>query len=334
MLIHKTFCYLCNMKDDKPLVSFIITYYNLPIQLLCKCIDSILQLSLRPFEREIIIVDDGSEVSPINELMKYGDDIIYVRQKNGGLSMARNKGVDVATGQYIQFVDADDHIIQATYEQCLNIVRQQEHVDMVMFDFSTEQQVETVSETVTPISGTSLMRNSNIHGTAWGYIFRKEVMGELRFTPGIYHEDEEFTPQLLLRAETVYPTHYQAYYYNKRENSITSKQDAANIQKRIDDREGVLFRLHNLCDKLAHQDRKALERRIAQLTMDYLYQIILETRSSKILDQRIEQLYGKGLFPLPDAHYSKKYVWFRKMTNCRLGRSILIQILPLLKRER
>ena len=72
------------MKSNKPLVSFIITYYNLPVQMLCKCIDSILALSLNSDEREIIVVDDGSEVSPMNGLMHYGDEIIYVRQKNQG----------------------------------------------------------------------------------------------------------------------------------------------------------------------------------------------------------------------------------------------------------
>ena len=163
------------MKEDKPLVSFIITYYNLPVEMLQACIDSILSLSLRPFEREIIVVDDSSDMSPINELMKYEDDIIYVRQKNGGLSMARNKGIDIATGQFIQFVDADDQLIQAPYEQCLDIVRYQQCVDMVMFDFSFEPNVEVVPETVIPVPGTTYLQNYNIHGTAWGYLFRKKV---------------------------------------------------------------------------------------------------------------------------------------------------------------
>ena len=129
-----------NTKKDKPLVSFIVTYYNLPIPMLCECINSILALSLRPFEREITIVDDGSEVSPMNGLMQYGDEIIYVRQKNGGLSVARNKGIDMATGQYIQFVDADDHLIQAPYEHCLDIIRYQKDIDMVVFDFTSSHQ--------------------------------------------------------------------------------------------------------------------------------------------------------------------------------------------------
>ena len=314
-------------------ISFIITFYNLPVELLIECIDSILRLSLRPSEREIIVVDDGSDNSPMNELMKYGDEIIYVRQKNGGLSSARNKGIDVATGTYLQFVDADDQLIKAPYEQCIDILRNQKDVDMVLFDFSTDLQIEIVTESVKPITGSNYMLNNNIHGSACGYLFRRIILGELRFTSGILHEDEEFTPQLLLRAEEVYPTHIKAYYYNKRENSITSSKTPYDTEKRINDREGVIIRLHELCDKLPHQDRMALKRRVAQLTMDYLY-LIIETHSSEILNQRLPRLYNKGLFPLPNAKYSKKYIWFRKMTNSNIGRIILLHTLPLLKKER
>lgn len=322
------------MKENNLIVSFIITYYNLPVEMLNECIDSVLRLSLHPSEREIIVVDDGSDISPMNELMKYGDEIIYVRQKNGGLSVARNKGIDVAAGKYIQFIDADDQLIKKPYEQCLDILHNQKDVDMVLFDFSTDLQVESISESVKPVSGSNYMLNNNIHGTACGYVFRRAVLGELRFTSGIYHEDEEFTPQLLLRAENVYPTHAKAYYYNKRENSITTSKTSYNTEKRINDREGVIIRLHELCDKLPHQDRKALERRIAQLTMDYIYHIIIETHSCEFLNQRLLRLHNIGLFPLPNAKYSKKYIWFRKMTNNSIGRTIMLYTLPLLKKER
>ena len=61
-----------------PLVSFIITTYNLPLEYLVECLKSILQLSLNSREREIILVDDGSDISPINDLVEYQDDIIYI----------------------------------------------------------------------------------------------------------------------------------------------------------------------------------------------------------------------------------------------------------------
>ena len=317
-----------------PLVSFILTYYNQPIQLLCECIDSILALSLRPFEREIIIVDDGSRVSPMNGLMQYGDEIIYVRQKNSGLSVARNKGIDMAQGRFLQFVDADDHLIQAPYEHCLDLIRLNSDVDMVMFDFTSTDTHETNYNDTEVMTGSAYMLKHNIHGTACGYLFSQTTLSKLRFTPGIWHEDEEFTPQLLIRAEHVYATDAKAYYYYKHKGSITTHDDEASKAKRFDDIKGVLDRLHYLCDRVPQVDRIALQRRVAQLTMDYIYQVIMQQRSQKALNACIDELSSKGLFPLPDRDYSQKYKWFRKMTNTRLGRTILLKTLPLLKKER
>jgi hypothetical protein len=323
-----------SLQGTQPLVSFIISYYNLPVQMLCECIDSILALSLRPYEREVIVIDDGSNVSPMNALMPYADDITYVRQRNGGLSMARNKGISMATGKYIQFVDADDHLIQATYEHCLDIIRYHDDADMVLFDFSTSDQVPVLFTDQEPVSGTQYMRHNNIHGTAWGYLFSPKTLSELRFTPGIWHEDEEFTPQLLLRAERVYATDAKAYCYQQRPNSITSDDKESSQSKRQSDRLGVIVRLQRLCDKLSQDDRLALQRRIAQLTMDSIYQVIIEKHSLKALDEHLESLRSEGLFPLPDRNYSTKYVWFRRMTNTAVGRALLLHSLPLLKKER
>ena len=302
--------------------------------MLQECIESILRLRLHPSEREIIVVDDGSDNSPISELSDYEDNIIYVRQKNAGLSMARNKGLDMAKGTYIQFIDADDQLIETPYNQCLDMLRRHQNADMLLFDFSANTHTKAVPEHVSPVSGADYMRNNNIHGTACGYLFRRSILGELHFTPGIYHEDEEFTPQLLLRAEEVYPTHVKAYLYNQREGSITSSKNPADTEKRINDSEGVIFRLHNLCDKLPRQDKMALERRVAQLTMDYIYSIILENCSLEFLNQRLQRLHDKGLFPLPEANYTTKYTWFRRMSNSSLGRQMMLRLLPLLQKER
>ena len=68
--------------------------------------------------------------------------------------------------------------------------------------------------------------------------------------------------------------------------------------------------------------------------MDYLYNTIILTRSRQELDNRIQELYAEGLFPLPDRDYSQKYKWFRKMINTSFGRSILLNTLPLLGKER
>ncbi len=323
-----------SLQETQPLVTFVVCYYDLPMQMLCQCVDSILALSLQREEREIIVVDDGSDISPTNALMQYGEDIIYVRQKHSGLSAARNMGINMARGCYLQFVDGDDRLMTEPYNHCLDILRSHEDADMVVFDFTSSTDVSTTYTDGPVLSGTDFMRHHNIHGSACLYLFRQKTLSELRFTPGIFHEDEEFTPQLLLRAEHVYPTDAHAYYYCQRPNSITSTTDEQKVQKRLDDLHAITHRLYLLADRLPLNDRLALRRRVAQLTMDYLYQIIMQTRSAQQLDTRIAMLRSEGLFPLPDEDYSQKYVWFRRMTSTALGRTLLLHSLPLLRKER
>lgn len=321
---------------QQPLVSFILTDYDLPPQLLCDAIDSILRLNLQPSEREIIVVDDGSQESPMNDLLRYGDEIIYVRQKNGGVSIARNTGLAMAKGHYVQFVDGDDMLLKVPYDHCLDILRHHEDADVVMFDFThdawEEQPPFSVSDKT---SGTALMRRENLRGSACCYLFRQAVRGQLLFTPGIeYGEDEEFTPQLLIRAEAVYTTNAHAYYYRERQTSAVHQQSAERTDKRLADHLTVIRRLHTLADRRPHEERLALQRRVAQLTMDHIYNTIVATHSADRLDQTLEALRGDGLFPLPDHAYTTKYVWFRRLTNSRLGRQILLMALPNMNRER
>ena len=68
--------------------------------------------------------------------------------------------------------------------------------------------------------------------------------------------------------------------------------------------------------------------------MDYLYLTIIQTRSTSAVQQQIATLRAEGLFPLPDRDYTKKYQWFRRMSNSRLGLSVLVNLLPLMKKER
>ena len=320
----------------QPLVSFIVTCYNLPTDMLCECIDSILKLNLETAEREIIVVDDGSEVSPMNDLLKYGDDIIYVRQKNNGVSVARNTALAMAQGQYIQLVDGDDYLLTAPYDYCLDLIRNCSQVDVVMFDFTHDAGKESDSF-IPPIikNGPDLLRTENIRGAACCCLFRQAVRGQLTFTPGIaYGEDEEFTPQLLIRAETVYVTDTKAYFYRERTTSAVHQTDETSVQKRLNDTQAVILNLSRLADTSPQGDKIALQRRVAQLTMDYLYNTILLTRSEKKLNETIDDLRKNGLFPLPDHPYSTKYIWFRRLSNSVLGRKFLLTTLPLMKKER
>lgn len=320
----------------QPLVTFIVTYYDLPVQMLCECIDSILALSLSRDEREIIIIDDGSKVSPMDGLMQYGDDIIYIRQQNQGVSVARNTALRMAKGKFIQIVDGDDYLIKEPYEQCLKIARNHPDAEVIVFDFTSTPATTTISRgDVKRLSGNEYLSNHNIQGSICCKLFRQSVRSQLEFTPGIrYGEDEEFTPQLLLRAEMVCLTPYKAYYYRRHKHSAIQQKDEGSIGKRLDDNLQVIRHLHLLADRMPYNDRLAMNRRVAQLTMDYLYNVMILLRSRQALNTAIEALRQYGLFPLPDRDYTPKYTWFRRMINTGIGRTLLLHTLPLTLKER
>ncbi len=328
--------------ETKPLVTFIIPVYNLPVTMLSQCIESIRSLSLGQSEREIIVVDDGSPVpltscpsplTPENGL-PWIDEIVYVRQRNGGVSTARNRALALASGSFIQFVDGDDMLIQAPYEHVLDLLRY-EHADLVMFSHTDNTEAILTYDDLGPMTGSDLMRKHNIHGAVWGMVFSKHILGQQRFTPGVaYGEDEEFTPQLLLRAEHVFQTTAKAYFYRQHDAQATSGGSTRQAIRRLNDTLGVLCRLNRAAATMPAADRLALQRRTAQLTMDYIYNVMVMTGSRHYLKRKLETLRREGLYPLPDRNYTKKYSWFRKMANSETGLVILMRMLPLFKRER
>ena len=319
---------------NQPLVSFIVPVYNVPADMLRECIDSIRQLTLRAVEREIILVDDGSDVPAFDTLKDMRDDIIYVRQKNSGVSVARNLGLRLAQGLYVQFIDGDDILLHTPYDHCLDLIRY-DKADMVMFDFCEAPDNTTVYNDNGPMTGTELLRKSNIHGSVWGFLFKRSILGSLRFTPNVaYGEDEEFTPQLLIRAEQVYQTDAKAYCYRMRPSSAINSVDLRSRLKRLSDAKDVILSLKLKAATMPVAERHAMQRRIAQLTMDYIYNVIILTQNRHYLNRKLDELKGKGLFPLPDQDYTKKYTWFRRMTNSSIGLTMLMRTLPLLNKER
>ena len=175
------------------------------------------------------------------------------------------------------------------------------------------------------------MTHNNLRGCVWTFLFRKDILHDLRFTKGIFHEDEEFVPQIMLRAESIYTTNNKAYYYRKRENSTMHKRDKRWYLRRLSDAEQVIYRLKEGIDHLPVKERIAMERRIAQLTMDHIYNVIRLTHDETHLNHVLQRLSQRGLFPLPDKDYTSKYKWFRRMTNSSFGRKTLIMLLRLNK---
>lgn len=313
------------LQQKRPLVSFIVTTYNMPHQLLRECLESIGALGLDDDECEIVLVDDGSEVTPLAELSDWQDRMVYLRQQNCGLSVARNNGLRIATGRYIQFVDGDDCLLSNTYRQCLEWVKEHD-ADMMFFGLNTQSARDSQDDIAIegPMTGASYLHNHNLRASACGYLFRRLMLDNLRFTPGIYHEDEEFTPLLLLKADQLYFTEADAYYYRQREESITHQADEAHTRKRLEDMRNIIYRLQKTSATIPEGERVALSRRVAQLSMDYLYQTIRLTRNKESLDAAIKHLEVAGLFPLPDKAYTKKYSMFRRLVGNAAGRRLLL----------
>ena len=301
------------VESSEPLISFVVPCYNLPSEWICACIDSILALPLKKEEREVLVIDDGSEVPVSESLSDYGDEVQCVRQSNGGLSAARNVGMNCATGTYIQFVDGDDELLPSAYAQCIRMLKS-DAPDMLLFRF----QGQTASP-LSVMSGTAYMLQYNLRASACAYLFRRSLLGNLRFIQGILHEDEAFTPQLLLRADRVLDSGCAAYAYHRRSGSITTQTSSSHVHRRLADKEAVVMMLDKLTQHLPSQQSQALRRRVSQLTMDLMLDTIRLTSGSHPLYQLVQRLRENGLYPLPSYHYTPAYFLFSQLSSSRIG---------------
>ncbi len=293
-----------------PLISFIVTYYNEPYGLLRECLDSLLALPLGKAEREVVVVDDGSERNVETEAKSLSPDIIYIRQENQGLSAARNRGIEVAKGAYLQFVDADDALLPKPYSQVIDTIRGH-GADMVMFGLSVKSGTGATSAMrFRTCGGADFLLRHNMRAAACGYVFRRARLGSLRFMPGILHEDELFTPQIILAMDTVCHTLSPAYYYRQRTSTITHRTDDDHIKRRLRDLLTVLRLLRDKSGTLAAPMQEALCRRVHQLTMDYTYNVWNLTHDVSMLRQSVKALRDEGFLPLPLRLYTCKYLLF------------------------
>lgn len=321
-----------------PLISFIITTHDRPLPLLKRCIGSVLAVKASDTVTEVIVVDDGSKVCPFPLLGEaLTRQIVCIRQDNGGLARARNAGLARARGRYIQFVDDDDCLLPRAYDHVAALA-QEERYDLIFFRLTRSIQIlrkdaPPVRENATPEvypSGAAYMAGHNLRGSACGYLLRRSAAGELRFTPGIYHEDEDFTARLLLRVGPLVDTPFMAYYYQRSRGSIITRRDAATVERRLSDLLGIITRLRRLVPQDPPHEttplhdgsaatleliRRAVTRRVEQLAMAYVYRVITTTRSLPRLIRALRTLRGEGLYPLPIRPYSRAYRWFCRMIN-------------------
>lgn len=188
-------------------VSVVVPVYNVE-KYLRECVDSVLAQTMQNFE--IILVDDGATDSSGVICDEYGEKdprIRVIHQPNGGLSAARNTGLDVARGDYVYFLDSDDYLAANTLERLCDKA-DQEQADVVFFDATVffddcepdpkVYQYHRSREYATKSGREQLLEllDTDEYRTAVPLmLFRREYMLQkhLRFRPGILHEDELFT---------------------------------------------------------------------------------------------------------------------------------------------
>lgn len=298
-----------------PLLTFIVPVYNTEPALLDECIRSLLAVSLEEAEREIIVVDDGSDQPVEPQLKGYAASVVCLRQPNGGLSAARNAGMSAAHGRYVQFVDSDDCLLSESYDSCLKLLREQQP-DILLFHHTHRQSADTTCRiTTATTSGCDYLCTHNLRAAAWGYLWRRDILGTLRFTEGIFHEDEEFTPKLFLQADKLVEVSAAPYFYRERPGSIVRDTNRRKVLKRMVNFRFVIDRLRIECMQSKDRRRQALERRVAQLTMDYLVNLARLTRSYSTMRSETKWLRRRQLFPLPMKGYSWIYAVFSIVTR-------------------
>lgn len=211
--------------------SVIIPIYNVE-KYLKKCVDSVLEQSYKNIE--IILVDDGSsDDCPMlcDEYARMYDRVRVVHKKNGGLSDARNAGMELATGDYLLFVDSDDYVEIDTCEKFSHFAHK--GYDILIGDALVNNEKCNLShiKNATVLSGKEYLLMAYKEGrapmAAWLNVYRRMFLVEngLKFKYGILHEDEEFTPRCFLTANSTVCTGIVFYHYIIRENSITTKTD-------------------------------------------------------------------------------------------------------------
>lgn len=224
-----------------PLISIIVPTYNVE-KYIRTCIESILAQTYRNIE--VIIVNDGStdqSLAVISDLICSHHNIKVINQKNQGVSVARNTGIDAATGKYIAFVDADDKI-KPDFVSSLYQIADKTGADIVrgsFRDFNGNIPKGWVPDFNVPTNyGTIVLDqflSSNIAFVVWSSIYRLDFINSnhIRFTPGIlFEEDADFTIRAYMLAKLVATSPEPNYAYRiNRPGSILTTKTTKNAKK-------------------------------------------------------------------------------------------------------
>lgn len=245
-------------------LSVIIPVYNVG-DYLERCLDSLIRTKGIE-DTEIIIVDDGSTDYSGEIADKYSSEYSFIKcfhKTNGGLSDARNYGLNQASCKYVFFLDSDDMVIPEGMQKALELLRTTD-ADVLLWDGISinedDYEIESGYEALLThgglprdkeyMSGTeALVKQIRDHRkyavTAWLLAARREYLLEhnLLFEPGLIHEDELWTPQVICTSSKVQYLPEKVYYYRIREGSITDSSSETQ-DKHIDSYVCVMEKLY------------------------------------------------------------------------------------------
>lgn len=246
------------------LVSVIVPIFNME-QYLSKCIDSILNQTYACLE--IILIDDGSTDSSLAICDKYAQQDSRVKvfhKKNGGVSSARNIGLDKSTGDYVSFVDPDDWIEKNMYETLISYLLTAD-VDILHFNairkgeilnelpFSGVYQGEKYEkEILLPMIGSEKFGGMFILGVLWIHLFRRSLIEQfnIRFNTQLMRcEDRLFTITSMFFAKNMIFVDDCLYHYEVYDDSLSNRYNSERWQQ-----ESIYLKeLKNLCEKSSNK---------------------------------------------------------------------------------
>ena len=313
-------------------ISVIVPAYNVE-KYIKKCINSIISQSYKNIE--VIVVDDGStdKTSEIcDKLAKVDDRIVVIRQKNQGLSQARNNGIKIAKGDYISLVDGDDIINPDFLKNMISVMH--DEIDVVISGYKTidsNDDVISINRQVdTILSGVDatvrlLTKQEDFFVIAWNKLYKKELFTKNRiwYPKGRIHEDNLTTYKLLSMTRKVAIVDATDYLYVKRAGSITdNSKKSQQVHEKINaSKEAITFFADNkdLRDAAAYalflSQIIALNESIRGVLSNSHKNIISDILMGNYSKNKYCTVKGKIYIAMLSIFSGKPYIIFRKIVD-------------------
>ena len=283
-----------------PKISVILPVYNVE-KYLQRCLESISQQTFSDFE--IIAVNDGSKDNSLSILEEYAKKekrLQIISQENKGLSEARNTGIKACKGEYIYFLDSDD----AIHPQCLEIAYHfitKQKAELLCFDYEHSDGNE-YNQTPYDINQIKYDVSSNPLQKGMKYakfnvtmkVFHRDLIGDLRFIPGISFEDYPFTLAIFAKKPVTVFIDTKLYFYTRNMASITKQSGKPKL---IEDYiKGVTFVCDIFADDNLKPERKTLRQDFIPLILKH--QIGRCRRADKSVKKEMFNLLTQELIEL------------------------------------